>query len=473
MDMSAQYSLKSAIFYARPRSTSDVLPVVYGDMTIGGSGGQWVIPCIDTDNRIYAVSGQPILSVADGNSITIYNQNGEVLGGYVFDESNSVESNGNIAIITFPTKTASTISFDATDNSINDSSAGLAVATNCYVVVTGATNSENNSTFKIIRATASKWVLDGERSVTTESAGASIILNLDQSSNEPLSARGKGRAIGAALIVNPITQIEDFIVNLVPDGAQEDFDSTCLERARNICSELGYESAGAIDSNQSIGTIVSEIISCFLGSWYIGPSGKIILSIDQGASILNESMLCASFAASATEDANIEANVNNLCNQVRAHYAYNYATQEYNSTDEGTLTANGFVRSLYGDQTRDFYWKWVRSPVVVAALQSLIVSMYATPVRIYTVYQGSFENIPLVRGDFVLMSCRWILNESGGQLINQIARIIGIQQDFNSHRIEFRLMDMKVFKTVAYLADGAISAGGVVMAGGERDLTEY
>ena len=69
---------------------------------------------------------------------------------------------------------AQTISFDSTDNSINDSASGFgSYAANGWVKVTGASNSGNNSTFKIVSRTAAKMIVKGG-DLTTESAGEAV-----------------------------------------------------------------------------------------------------------------------------------------------------------------------------------------------------------------------------------------------------------------------------------------------------------
>ena len=73
---------------------------------------------------------------------------------------------------------ATTISFDASDNSINDSANGFTGGGNDYsqyswIRVTGAANSSNNGVYKISTVAAGKLVLTG-KTVVTEAAGNSI-----------------------------------------------------------------------------------------------------------------------------------------------------------------------------------------------------------------------------------------------------------------------------------------------------------
>jgi hypothetical protein len=104
------FYLKRAGRYANPLNTGDRLPVAYGDLT-DGTLGLWEAKCIDTVNYVYCFAAHEVLSVANGNSVTVY-ENDLLLDPamYTFDEANDYESEGVIATLTFTTpKTGSII----------------------------------------------------------------------------------------------------------------------------------------------------------------------------------------------------------------------------------------------------------------------------------------------------------------------------------------------------------------------------
>ena len=104
------FYLKRAGRYAAPLNSADRLPVVYGDLT-DGTLGVWTLPEIDTANYVFAFAGHEVLSVANGNSISIY-ENDLLLDPamYTFNEANNYEGLGVIATIDFTTpKTGSII----------------------------------------------------------------------------------------------------------------------------------------------------------------------------------------------------------------------------------------------------------------------------------------------------------------------------------------------------------------------------
>lgn len=94
--------------YAAPLNNNDRLPYVYGDLT-DSSDGNWIAPCIDTVNHVYCYAAHAVLSVAGGNSISVYVDGVLQSSGYTFSESNNYEGLGNIATITFAADQANAI----------------------------------------------------------------------------------------------------------------------------------------------------------------------------------------------------------------------------------------------------------------------------------------------------------------------------------------------------------------------------
>ena len=101
MKLTDYFWLKRANRYTNYKNSNDRLPVVYGDLT-DGTSGNWILPCIDTVNHVYAFAGHEVLSVAAGNAISIYAEDTLVNpANYTFDESNNYESEGLIATVIF------------------------------------------------------------------------------------------------------------------------------------------------------------------------------------------------------------------------------------------------------------------------------------------------------------------------------------------------------------------------------------
>jgi hypothetical protein len=64
-------TLGRAFVFSSPEFPTDVLPIVYGDLS-GGAGGISYCPCIDTAAHKYLIADHAVLAAADGNSPTFY-----------------------------------------------------------------------------------------------------------------------------------------------------------------------------------------------------------------------------------------------------------------------------------------------------------------------------------------------------------------------------------------------------------------
>ena len=99
--LSDTFYLNRAGGYSAAPNSNAKLPVVYGDLTDGISG-LWELPCLNSTDWVYAFAGHEVLSIANGNSIVIYEDGLVLTGGgtdYTFNAKNDYEGNGYIATI--------------------------------------------------------------------------------------------------------------------------------------------------------------------------------------------------------------------------------------------------------------------------------------------------------------------------------------------------------------------------------------
>lgn len=82
--------------FDNPLNTGDRLPIVYGDLT-DGSRGNWVLPCIDTENRVYCYAAHAVQSTTNGNVVSVYV--GDDLDAGSFNDSNATY--GGFATVEF------------------------------------------------------------------------------------------------------------------------------------------------------------------------------------------------------------------------------------------------------------------------------------------------------------------------------------------------------------------------------------
>ncbi len=109
--LSDTHYLKRASRYANALNGNDRLPVVYGDCS-GAGDSVWPMPCIDTVNNVYCYAAHPVLTVAQGNVVSIRKWEDGVLcdpSEYTFNPSDNYESLGNIATVTMAISQGRTI----------------------------------------------------------------------------------------------------------------------------------------------------------------------------------------------------------------------------------------------------------------------------------------------------------------------------------------------------------------------------
>ncbi len=89
--------VRKASEYSDPKSATDVLPTVLGDMTQGGSGGQWQAVCIGVSAGVYALAGHQLQG-----GVELFDTDGNVISsGYTLNLAHDYEGKGIIATATF------------------------------------------------------------------------------------------------------------------------------------------------------------------------------------------------------------------------------------------------------------------------------------------------------------------------------------------------------------------------------------
>ena len=102
LTLDSQYPIKKTHVYTNPENQADVIPEPFGDLTENsGDKGILPCPCIDTINYVYALSGQEILSVANGNTFRFWDNASTEITSYTIHTARDYESQGVIATVTF------------------------------------------------------------------------------------------------------------------------------------------------------------------------------------------------------------------------------------------------------------------------------------------------------------------------------------------------------------------------------------
>lgn len=399
-----RYILPRAGRYANPEREAAALPLVYGDLT-DGSAGVWELPQIDTtaSAKIYAFAGHAVLSVADGNSINLYDDDGLIAAGeYTFDESNNVESQGIIATCAF---------------------------------------------------------------------------TVDP--NGPVRARGKGKASGAALIENPVSVLEDLLVNVVALGVSADvFDATALEDARELAVDAGYEAAGVLQEDFTPGEAVQQLLANFIGRWFLRKNRRIYIQLEGDPDVTGPLPGGEAMAAflSARQRGAASAGPrrrDEIVNRPAAFYRWNYHESEFFGFDDGTAKQDAASVNVHGALGRSegpYEMKWVRDLTALRAVQGVIVHLLKDGPRVFEVEQMSETALGLERGDHVSLSLDFVRDpEDRSALANQICRVLSKEYGHGAGAVRLRLLDTGAWLTTAFVLDGSVVLDGSSRLGNDRD----
>ena len=212
--LSDTFYLKRAGTYSGPLNSNALLPVVYGDVEDGISGN-WVCPCLNATDWVYAYAGHEVLSVANGNTIVIYEDGLVMTEGidYTFDELNDYEGHGNIAIIDMANPKLNAV-ITATGSGKPTTTGGATLMENIIDIVDDFLTVENDFTSSLYEATAKAMaahVFDGQ------SYKAAGIINQD-TVIWTIITKMMGSFLGSCYINGEGELVLDIDINTVPLG---------------------------------------------------------------------------------------------------------------------------------------------------------------------------------------------------------------------------------------------------------------
>ncbi len=396
LDLQAMVPLRRAWDYPRPRGRAEVLPVVYGDMTLAADQGQWRAVCVDTESFVYALAGHRLLAVDRGNQVTLFDRAGQVIDpdGYSLDLAHDFAGQGVIATATF---------------------------------------------------------------------------SAEAKASEPITVRAMGKpGSDGRLLENPYSVAADFLTAVCGAEAAE-LDPTSLSTAWSRAEELGYRAAGVITAPCPMAAQLTELIGCFLGSWWRAGDGRIQLTLDLGYGSAGEAELSTGFSESDLKGVEVSARLDNLVNRAEVFYARCPLTGEYGEADDGADTRDLASQGLYGEIRRQLHLPWVRSAAVARTIAGRMVGLLGSVRRVITFTDTSLANIHLERGDAALLSLSWLADETGRPLVNQVVRVLAIEPHLDRGTVDFTCWDTGFFRTRAQRADGRCRADASGLAGGRRD----
>jgi len=308
-----------------------------------------------------------------------------------------------------------------------------------------------------------------------------VIAYIDFTSNpqKDVTVRCKGLLdVSNNLIETPLAILADIFDRAGYDGTNN---ATAWAEAERFEAAQGYLAAGVIIADRSLQDIVNEILSSFLGRFWIERSGELTIEYEQIISALPVRGILAErdFAECAAE-----RSTDNIINQVACRYAQAYINIDRRTTtgvgkgaenffgdDDGAATADLASQNLYGVRLApELRFYWVHTAAVVTTLQTLLLDKYAFPVWLLSCVETTYRNLLVEKGQYVAVSWRELCDENGLPLKNQIMRVLEIEQRLDQAQIAFVLQDTGSYVSIIpYFANGEYFANGSIAAGRERD----
>ncbi len=371
-----KWEVPKSSLYTNPAQENQALPVVLGDMTENsdidedgdGTVDKGVIPltCIDTVNDVWAMACHALLTVANGQAIALYDDDGLInAGDYTYTASGDYESTGTtIAYVTFSTPPTGR--------------------------VTG----------------------------TYKGAPAS----------------------DGSLVTNPIECLEKLLSIM---GESTTFEDTSYYTAKNDADTQGYTCAGVIIGDNQKAYWLTNILNCFIGSWFLDERDEIIVQLDTGS---------ANYMAVAGElkESDLKAPLNlvpsrdNLITRPIIHYAISYAQIDRRFKND----ANASYLETYSDDTQDadvslpLEFDWTRNDATITTIASHLSTLYEDGLNVYNgVKTKDFTLVNLEPGDYFVFGTKWQYDDDGNQLRKQIGRVINITLDLKNREITLDFYD--------------------------------
>ena len=150
----------------------------------------------------------------------------------------------------------------------------------------------------------------------------------------------------------PVEIAKDILLSAA--GADEsDLEAASFSRAAARCDALGFAAAGVLEKEQRIGDLLTAVMGEFMGSWWKNARGQIKLVMDLGPGSLVESEIVHVFRPEHLKNISVEADIDDLVNQVSLFYAYNPALDEFEALlDEQDLRDQKSI-GLFGRKPRN------------------------------------------------------------------------------------------------------------------------
>jgi hypothetical protein len=494
----------SYIWYSLPATSTEPVPIVYGAL-IDGSKPIWKCPFIGATTSMfwYAYAAHTVMSVNGGNEVIIY-KDGVALLGSAYNFYPCYSWGGiTFALITFSTSQGtSTISAqgsgkwngvtgECTDNIVDILDDFLAVECGMADIIEGASNlltgwtnvSYGTFTTSGPNVTSAIWSV-GEAYACSNSlylstgkrykltcnikriSGASgawptfYMCAVDHTRIQELGGgcayTGRYEEVNIYFIAiagsDHLEVVDSVAVSwktetfTLYEMAEIDLDASSKAATKQLFTSQQYTAAGVQQEDMTYWDIMTEMMGSFLGWCYMNGEGVPTLSIDDGVT-----SQAGAIVVPRSEAPLVEARMRreNLINQIRGDFAYNYLDSEFSIQSETTDCRDLVSQGVFGIREPDPYeFPWCRDITSVKKMQDIIVSRYKDPCYEIEVQDQSLKRLYVDVGDVIAYSADSLYDKLGSPLRNQLWRVISVMPDFEKAMITFRALQTQYYLTV-------------------------
>jgi len=237
-----------------------------------------------------------------------------------------------------------------------------------------------------------------------------------------------------ALIVNPVEAIEKILSIM---GETTAFETTSYQQAINDANDQSYVCAGVVMSDNIKAYWLSNLLSCFIGSWFLDEHDEIKVQLDTGsanfmavAGELKESMLRGGLP--------LDPDLSNVITRPVVDYAVSYAQidRRFKNNSNTSYLQTYSDTSENADLSEPLQFDWVRSSSVIATLAGRIETLYSGGLKVYNgVRSTDFTLVNLEPGDYFVFGSKFQYDSDGNELTGQIGRVINISLDLANREV--------------------------------------
>lgn len=281
---------------------------------------------------------------------------------------------------------------------------------------------------------------------------------------EPNGTLSMTTTVGKDSLTNPIDIIEDILIEA---GDITVHNRNTWLKAWADAKTLNYIAAGVLAADQSPSYWLTNILTNFLGSWYLNNANELVLLLDSSEMTSNVTGVLREYQSIMPSGSRTRQNI---CNQLAVNYGYvltdidrrfkENANPQYLLFEDGNSTKDSTSIAKYGQLTKTLDFQWIRNTTTVNTIQSRVVSRYPSPMWVITYPESVFRNLLVEPGDMVYYSWEAQEDDEGQPIKNQIGRVLKITRDLDALTCTFDLQDMNAWAEVnPYIWNGEHTYG--------------